>query len=282
MEGKTVMVQNGAKFNKTLKRWELPPGSNPTARMGVQGEDGQPSIPPLGQKAAALLKEANKPFSEMVMDPETGEMVKVSAKNKDEYPSAVVRTFESRIRSDSVETGIIVDGDGKIVLKKKGTEDQVSFTSSEVALMTGRVLTHNHPHEPGYDTIGIGLSLSMPDLKSLNYAKAKEMRAVTKEGSVFSMRLNKPDSIPEHTGKRDGYFTRMWGNAKKNAIPRLQRMVDEGHITASEYRGEAGLHLMNRYFASRSKGVFSYSATFENSAGADRIKALEKIFDETK
>ena len=277
------MVQNGAKFNKTLKRWELPPGSNPTARMGVQGEDGQPSTPPLGQKAAALLKEQNNSFSGMVLDPETGEMIKVSAKNKDEYPSAVVRTFESRIRNGDVETGVVVDSDGNVLLKKKGTEDHVSFTSAEVALMAGRVLTHNHLPLNGYDSIGIGLSLSLPDLRFLTYAKAKEMRAITKEGSIFSMRLDKPDSVPGHPSRRTGYFDRMWGNSvKKIAIPRLQRMVDEGHITASEYRGEAGLHLINRYFSNRSKGVFSYSATFENSAGADRIKALEKIFDETK
>ena len=44
------MVQNGAKYNRGLKRWELPPGSKPTARMGVQGGEGEDSIPPLGQK----------------------------------------------------------------------------------------------------------------------------------------------------------------------------------------------------------------------------------------
>ena len=54
------MVQNGAKYNRSLKRWELPPGSKPTARMGVQGEDGKPSTPPLGQKAAALLKDEQR------------------------------------------------------------------------------------------------------------------------------------------------------------------------------------------------------------------------------
>ena len=54
------MVQNGAKYNKGLKRWELPPGSNPTARMGVQGGEGQDSIPPLGQKKAALMKDAER------------------------------------------------------------------------------------------------------------------------------------------------------------------------------------------------------------------------------
>ena len=54
------MVQNGAKFNRGLKRWELPPGSNPTARMGVQGENGGDSIPPLGQKEAALRKDAER------------------------------------------------------------------------------------------------------------------------------------------------------------------------------------------------------------------------------
>ena len=54
------MVQNGAKYNRSLKRWELPTGSKPTARMGVQGGEGEDSIPPLGQKKAALLKEEQR------------------------------------------------------------------------------------------------------------------------------------------------------------------------------------------------------------------------------
>ena len=55
-----AMVQNGAKYNRGLKRWELPPGSKPTARMGVQGGEGEDSIPPLGLKAAALQKDAER------------------------------------------------------------------------------------------------------------------------------------------------------------------------------------------------------------------------------
>ena len=55
-----AMVQNGAKYNRGLKRWELPLGSKPTARMGVQGGEGEDSIPPLGLKAAALQKDAER------------------------------------------------------------------------------------------------------------------------------------------------------------------------------------------------------------------------------
>ena len=54
------MVQNGAKYNRALKQWQLPPGSKPTARMGVQGADGEPDIKPLGQKKAALQKDAER------------------------------------------------------------------------------------------------------------------------------------------------------------------------------------------------------------------------------
>jgi len=54
------MVQNGAKYNRALKQWQLPPGSNPTARMGVQGGEGEPDIKPLGQKKAALQKDAER------------------------------------------------------------------------------------------------------------------------------------------------------------------------------------------------------------------------------
>ena len=226
-------------------------------------------------------KKAGRSFSGFVTDPETGEAIKVSSKTKDSFPEEVTKKFESMIRKDSIETGIIVDADGKVVLKKKGTETQVRFTPDEIVLMAGKVLTHNHPRQEGYDSIGIGHSLSKPDLVMATYSKAKEIRAVTGEGSTFSMRINNPDSIPEPYPKRVGYFNRMWGNTvKKSAVPKLQKMFQDGHITKSEYSGEAGLHLANRHLANKSKGVFSYSATFENSAGAERIKALEKIFDE--
>ena len=52
------MVQNGAKAVGGIRY--LPVGSKPTARMGVLGEDGEPDIKPLGQKAAALQKNAER------------------------------------------------------------------------------------------------------------------------------------------------------------------------------------------------------------------------------
>ena len=64
-----AMVQNEAKYNRSLKRWDLPPGSKPTAKMGVLGEDGKPSIKPLNdggeeyskkEKAKMLKSEENR------------------------------------------------------------------------------------------------------------------------------------------------------------------------------------------------------------------------------
>jgi hypothetical protein len=52
------MVQNGAKAVGGIRY--LPVGSKPTARMGVLGEDGEPDIKPLGQKKAALQKDAER------------------------------------------------------------------------------------------------------------------------------------------------------------------------------------------------------------------------------
>ena len=81
------MVQNGAKYNKGLKRWELPPGSNPTARMGVQGGEGQDSIPPLGQKKAALMKDAERKARNKARSPEEkrAEWVKSLPKDSKEF-----------------------------------------------------------------------------------------------------------------------------------------------------------------------------------------------------
>ena len=52
------MVQNGAKAVGGIRY--LPVGSKPTARMGVLGADGEPDIKPLGQKKAALMKDAER------------------------------------------------------------------------------------------------------------------------------------------------------------------------------------------------------------------------------
>ena len=120
------MVQNGAKFNRSLKRWELPPGSNPTARMGVQGEEGKPSQPPLGQKAAALLKDEERKAKAKTKDEDSLPSLKSSRGRIDDMKRAIDYP-RGQVKKDGKE--YVTDIDGTIQRFKK-QKDAIDFVAN--------------------------------------------------------------------------------------------------------------------------------------------------------
>ncbi len=79
---------------------------------------------------------------------------------------------ELEISKRSEEHSVIFDQHGNIILEKKGTQDYVDFTDTEVAKMLGKILTHNHSG---------GSSFSPGDINFAIANNLKEMRAVGKE-----------------------------------------------------------------------------------------------------
>ncbi|WP_294750834.1 hypothetical protein [uncultured Ruminococcus sp.] len=81
---------------------------------------------------------------------------------------------ERIIVGNKYETAIIYDNEGKILFKKKGTSDSVTFTAKEIKSMKGCVLTHNHPNDSTFST---------KDINMLRRGKLAEIRACTQEGT---------------------------------------------------------------------------------------------------
>jgi len=137
------MVQNGAKYNRSLKQWQLPPGSKPTARMGVQGGDGEPDIKPLGQKKAALMKDAERkaksegsPSVQKDIDTiEKGTPLLVASSSNESASGAKVNT-EYRVRkppeSEMVRIRRDSKQDGYYVVERQSFKDGVQSGESSV------------------------------------------------------------------------------------------------------------------------------------------------------
>lgn len=58
--------------------------------------------------------------------------------------SKKIAKFEDLIRKESIEHGMIIDDNGKIIAYKEGEADKISF-GEFVSVAEGKTLTHNHP-----------------------------------------------------------------------------------------------------------------------------------------
>lgn len=77
--------------------------------------------------------------------------------------------LENRIRTDERETGALFGPDGKMLLKRTGQPDQVTFYADELRKHPGSVFTHNHPG---------GGSFSVSDVQNAAFGQFAELRAV--------------------------------------------------------------------------------------------------------
>ena len=64
---------------------------------------------------------------------------------------------ERIIAGNKYEKAIIYDENGKHIFSKKGTQNSVGFTKSELKKMKGCVITHNHPSGSGFSSDDIWL-----------------------------------------------------------------------------------------------------------------------------
>ncbi len=87
------------------------------------------------------------------------------------------------------ERAVVVDGEGNVLLVKKGKKAKVVFEPEDRPLMADHILTHNHPPEKcmmpvetgeGYRTYETGGSLSPKDVSYAARGNAAEVRAVTR------------------------------------------------------------------------------------------------------
>ena len=135
---------------------------------------------------------------EIVSQPITNEVIKVSKPKRIKTDSEIanikqkwnerklynkITNTENEIRlNKSVETGVLSDRNGNVVIDKRGAKYSVAFTDEECAKMKDCVFTHNHPRgwqEPEKSLGRIGNSFSPADMYLAIAHNVSEMRAVT-------------------------------------------------------------------------------------------------------
>jgi hypothetical protein len=85
-----------------------------------------------------------------------------------------IQAVENRIRGNSFETGILFDTSGNVLWEKPGEEARIRFTETEIASMSGGIISHNHPN------------LSPPSLEDVYIlwrGNLREVRACNEFGS---------------------------------------------------------------------------------------------------
>lgn len=120
---------------------------------------------------------------------------------------------EASIQHRRTEAMYIINSDGEVVYSNTGAKNSVKFNYTEVAPKAkDAIITHNHPTDnvSSPNTIGkrIGASFSGADLGVAIQTNAKEVRAVTAGGFIFSSKRPK-----------DGWGA-LSGNDVKNYIDR--------------------------------------------------------------
>jgi len=101
---------------------------------------------------------------------------------------AAARAAEDAIHLDANETLVAFDRTGTEVLRKTGGPESVDIEPSELRLLHGTVITHNHPGGAidGPDALR-GLSFSEADVRTAAWAQAAEVRVIT-AGWRYSLR----------------------------------------------------------------------------------------------
>ena len=96
-----------------------------------------------------------------------------------------LRAAELNIHAKKIEEAHVFDLDGKEILVKKGSGDEVKFSPEEAAKFKNSVFTHNHPN---------GSSFSPEDVQLAIAENVKEMRVAgtTPSGHTYIYRMVRP------------------------------------------------------------------------------------------
>ena len=90
---------------------------------------------------------------------------------------------ETAIRGNNFETGVVVDANGKVLVRNTGTGSEVRFSKADTAVMKGNTMTHNHPE---------GSTFSPADIDLATKHGLSEIRAVsTNKTFVLTKTANK-------------------------------------------------------------------------------------------
>jgi gas vesicle protein len=102
----------------------------------------------------------------------------------DDKVSQKIKNFENAIKKLDFEDGFLVNNAKKLELKHSGKKYQskIDWSNNSLDQFVGSTITHNHPN---------GSGLSLADVQMFLYQELREIRAVCKDGTVYSMKHTK-------------------------------------------------------------------------------------------
>lgn len=134
----------------------------------------------------------------------------------DDAPN-ILKEWEARIKLHKHEHAYFwKDGKGLLKPITSGSKESVTFSLDQLRRMRGAIVTHNHP---------LSSSLSPADIKLFLEYSFKEIRAIGKDGTVFSMKLKK----------------KMNAKFKKALIEKTEEYIEEVFIKGKGIKDEATL-----------------------------------------
>ncbi len=144
---------------------------------------------------------------------------------------------EKSLAARKKEVAEIYSADGKYLFTKRGSVDEISFTSKEFRRLRDTVITHNHP---------TGGSFSPNDIWLLKKSNAAEIRAITENG-VYFIRQPQKWSIEINSLEKIKIVRE---EIKKDVVRKYGRLYNQGVITKVE-RFQLSSDELNRRFAER-------------------------------
>lgn len=170
---------------------------------------------------------------------------------KDIRLTKIVSDSEADIRMNKrFETGVCVNANGEIIIDKRGTSNQVSFTQEECKLMKDCIFTHNHPSGwkyPENDICRIGNSFSIQDICLAISCDIAEMRAVT-PNYTFSLKrpsrgwnINLQDFVEDYEKENRKLHTEFTDRINKGTLTIGQATSTYFHILCKRLAKKYGL-----------------------------------------
>jgi hypothetical protein len=171
-----------------LKVAEPPPVVGDTGEAWFRGQSEAQQRAQMGPGKHDAWKAGKFKFGDLSSladpDPVYGRMrVETPLKDLLKAPVAALRSPEESIRRATVEHGIGLGPDGKLLFETQaGARTAIQLSASQIASLKGGTFVHNHPDES---------SFSMADLLVANRARVQALRVLTK-GATYSLSVGNP------------------------------------------------------------------------------------------
>jgi len=164
----------------------------------------------------------------------------------DKIKNQIEKYIES-IRNDIVENSICLDSNGKVLVHKIGSENNIFYTKREITKMKGaKLYIHNHPN---------GSSFSIADISFLLHNNIKKIVAV---GSVdnkkinYSLELLKSVDLVQRNNLLRGYL-----ETNKKELENVQRLIYDKKISQKKAT-RFFRHFVMEKFSKKNKELFKY------------------------